>query len=821
MLVSYNWLKQHVDLPKKLTPEELALRLTMSTVEVEGVNNQAKDLDNIVVGEIIKIKKHPNADMLKLVLVNVGKENLNIVCGGSNLKEGMKVALGKIGAKVKWHGEGELIELVKAKIRGEESYGMICASSEIGLSGLYPANSDKEVIDLGKIKVKNGTPLSEVIKLDDVIFDIDNKSMTHRPDLWGHYGLAREIGALYGAEVGKYEPPAVKEQKAKNKEQSFKLKVDVKDTELCPRYMAVVIDNVKIGSSPEWMQKLLMSVGLRPINNIVDITNYLLYDLGQPMHAFDAEQIVDNKKQITIEVRKAKNGEKFTALDEKEHELTSEMLVIANKKQAVALAGIMGGENSGVTDETTTIVFESANFDATNIRRTATALGMRTESSSRFEKSLDPNNAELALRRAVQLTLEVCPGARIVSNVVDESKFRQSTGLIELPFEFLNKKIGIELDKQEVVRILKSLGFGVEEKKDKFLVKIPTWRATKDITIVEDLVEEVSRIYGYDNIAGSLPSFPVIPPERNELRNLERRIKQIVALEFGFTESYNYSFVSPQLLKKIGIHEEHIELDNPIDKSRPLLRRSLLPNLLENVEQNAHNFDEVRLFEVGKVFWKNEPGERMNKSGDDLLPRQDVMLGIVFVKKGESVPFFQVSSAMQNLLMQLGCECKLQAKIFDPWIHPGRSAEVIVQDEHLVGAVMELAPVRQKEIGIDSRVAMAEINLSDLLEYIKDKNTYNKVALFPPVMRDIAFVVSGETEYSSVEEVIKKVDPLILEVELFDVFQGKNIEAGKKSMAFHIVYQSIEKTLESGDVDKIHEKVESVLKKKFDASLRK
>jgi len=477
MLVSYNWLKKHVNINDNFSAEEVAAKLKSSTVEVEKVAYQGKNLESVVVGKVVTADKHPNADKLKVCQVDVGGENLPIVCGGSNVSMGMLVAVAKVGAKVQWHGEGELAELVPTKIRGVESRGMICASTEVGLGQMFPLKEEKEILDLSHFNFVVGTPLAEALKLDDYIFEIDNKSLSHRPDLWGHYGLAREVATIFNRDLNEYQTKEIKDNK------EIKLEVKVEDEELCPRYMAVAVGGIKIGESPAWLKQQLLAVGLRPINNIVDITNYLMLDLGQPMHAFDATKINGHK----IIVRRAKEGEEFVALDESRHKLTSEVLVIADAKGPVALAGVMGGLESGVTGETQTVIFESANFNSTSIRKTSTRLGLRTDSAIRFEKSLDPNLAALALRRAVELTLELCPEAKVVSKVVDKKHFTLPIGPIEIALETFQQKLGVKLEEKEIIRILSKLGFEIKQKKTSLSVKIPTWRATKDISLAEDL----------------------------------------------------------------------------------------------------------------------------------------------------------------------------------------------------------------------------------------------------------------------------------------------------------------------------------------------
>jgi len=816
MLVSYNWLKQYVDLPDSLTPEELGLKLTMGVVEVEGVKKRGEKLDGVVVGEILEIKKHPNADKLSVAQVDVGEKKPRQIIFGQmvEMEVGFKIPVAL--APTTLPGDNKIKE---AKLRGVESQGMLCLDQEMGLAeeGVSIRFFDK--------KIKNGTPIIKALGLDDTIFEIDNKSMTHRPDLWGHYGLAREVAAAYGKKLAPYDPPKIgKREAGSEKRECIDLKVHVEDLQMCPRYMAVAIDGIKVESSPDWMQNRLLAVGLRPINNIVDITNYVLYDLGQPMHAFDASRLGgtgNGERGIKIIIRRAKDGEKFTTLDEQQYELTSDMLVIADEKKAVALAGVMGGMNSEISDNTNTIVYESANFNATNVRHTALQLGLRTDSSTRFEKSLDPNNAQLALRRAVQLTLEICPGAKVVSSVADERDFYLNQGPIDLSLEFLNKKIGKEIEKKEVIKILEGLGFFIVDKKEVLKVTVPTWRATKDISIPEDLVEEVARVYGYGNIETSLPMFSITPPKRNEPRLLERKIKNILAGEYGFTEVMLYSFIAPELIKKTGFDvKKHIELDNPIAKDRPYLRRSLLPNLLEALEKNTHIRDSVYLFEFGKTFIKEELGERVSENSDELLPRQDVMCNIVYSSKVDEVPYYEVVSAVRELLSTLGVGFRLEpAFVTEKYIHPGRAANIVVRGIS-VGVVGELHPAVQEKMGIDMCVGIAELNLNVLLEYISEKSNYKGISQYPAVLRDIAFVVERDVVHEDVVMTIKKVDELITDVELFDVFVDNKLGKGKKSMAYHITYLSKEKTLEAEGVDIIHKKVGEILTKQFKAEIR-
>jgi phenylalanyl-tRNA synthetase beta chain len=413
MLISFNWLKKYIKLADSTTPEEVAQKLMMSTVEVEGIVKQGEHLNNIVVGRILKVEKHPEADKLNLCTVDLGNEKLVLVCGGSNVAEGLLVAVAKVGARVRWHGAGELITLEPAVIRGVESRGMICGADEIGLSGMFPKKSEKEILDLSNLKSKPGTSLAEALSLNDTIFEIDNKSLSNRPDLWGHYGIAREIAALFNRQVLDYKTKTIKLK------QERELSAEIQAKKECLRYQSVMISGVSVESSPAWLVQALNTVGIHSVNNIVDATNYVMFDLGQPLHAFDADKIsgsIDAKKII---VRKAWEGEKIKLLDGTEKSLTSEVMMIADDQKALAIAGIMGGAESAISEKTTSIILESACFEASSIRRSSSSLHIRTDASVRFEKGLDQQLTEQALNKIVEIVLDICPKARVVSTVID------------------------------------------------------------------------------------------------------------------------------------------------------------------------------------------------------------------------------------------------------------------------------------------------------------------------------------------------------------------------------------------------------------------
>lgn len=819
MNISYNWLKQYTNLPDSITPVQVAEKLKLSTVEIENVVVQGEHLDNIVVGKVLKADKHPNADKLKLCQVDVGKEKLQIVCGGSNVVQDMLVAVAKIGAKVRWHGEGDLVEIVPTKIRDVDSYGMICASTEIGLAQMFPLKSEKEIMDLTGLKIKPGTELKKALGLDDVIFEVDNKSLSNRPDLWGHYGLAREISVLYPRELKKYETKEIKPGK------ELKLKIKVDDEQLCPRYMAVAVEGVKIGPSPLWLQQRLNAVGLRSINNVVDITNYVMFDLGQPLHAFDAEKIKSTgKKEKTIIIRTANDKEKFKLLDEKVLELTENDLVIADEEKPVALAGVMGGYDSGINENTNTIIFESANFEPVNIRKTALRYDSRTDSSARFEKSLDPNMTKPALEKAVELLLQICPETKVISGVEDKKNFHLTIGPLQIGIEEICRKIGAKVEKKEIINILTRLDFEVKEKSKEILsVKIPTWRATKDVSVAEDLIEEVVRIYGYDNIVGSLPAFEIIPPAKNDLRDLEHRLRNITVKELGYDEVYNYSFVSLEQIKKLGDDKDkYLELDRPISKEKPYLRRELLSNLLENIQKNIENFDRVDIFEIGKIYLSELSGVRAEANEDELLPRQDnCFTAVNYGKKGDS-GFVKARLALEKIMENLKLDFVLQnANSVKQFMHPSRAGEISVAGKN-IGFIYELNPLTAKKWDLNERAGVLEINLNELDEILKNKKdfVYNPLPEFPIASRDLAFMVDKKITHQEIVSVVKEISPLLKAVDLFDVYEGEHVKEGFKSMAYHFVFSDPTRTLKTEEVEETMKKMVEIIKRKFGAEVR-
>ncbi len=595
MKISFSWLKDFISL-NNIEPKKIGNLLTLHTAEVENLSIIGGVFDHMVAGEIQSIERHPNADKLMICKVDTGKKTYQIICGATNIYVGMKAPFALPGALVRWHGEGDLVKLEKTKIRGVESEGMLCAKEEIGLTDFLPEEKEHEIVDLKSWNAKPGTPLEKIFSFQDTIFDIDNKSLTHRPDLWGHYGMARDLSVILKK---KLKPLDIQKILKPKKEVEDNIKVTIKNTKQCPRYCAIVMRGIQIEESPLWLKQRLRAIGYRPINNIVDATNYVMAELGQPLHAFDIMAI---EKEIII--RNAIQDEIFTTLDGKTHRLCEEMLVISDQKKALALAGIMGGISSEINNETKAILIESANFEPYSTRKTAQKLNLRTEAAMRFEKSLDPLLAETALKRIIKIIQKICPSSYISSHYIDEGQKGKKEIKITLNLKKLNSKIGKETPKNIVKDILKRLEFKISPKgKNAFVVNVPSHRATKDIKIEDDLVEEVARIYGYENIEPILPNLPIRLPMDNFERRMKHHIRKIFSYALGFDEVYNYSFYSKKDLNSSFLkEEEHIRVQNVLSEEQTHLRTSLLPSLLKNIKENFRYFNECKLYEIGRVY---------------------------------------------------------------------------------------------------------------------------------------------------------------------------------------------------------------------------
>ena len=797
MNVTLNWLKTYIDFD--LSASELADRLTMLGVEVESVKQLGAGLEGVVVGSVSSIQPHPNADKLVLCQVDVGEtEELQIVCGAPNVREGMFAPVATIGTILPIG-----LTIKNAKLRGETSQGMLCSEKELGLSddaaGLMELPTDTPL----------GTSLSEALGLDDVVFELE--ITPNRPDCLSLIGVAREIRAETENPL-KLPTVNLKENETDSRELTS---VTIDAPDLCPRYAARVIQGVKVGESPAWLQQRLESVGVGVINNIVDITNFVLMEYGQPLHAFDYHKLAENR----IVVRRAADGEQLTTLDEAERELTADMLVIADAEKAVALAGIMGGYDSEITETTCDVLLESAYFNPSSVRATAKALGISTEASYRFERGADPGVAITALDRAAELITELA-GGTVCEGVVDVYPGRQPLTRIQLRPERVNFVLGTTIETAEMMQILKRLDFDVETSRDVYQVTVPTFRS--DVTREIDLIEEIARVYGYDNIPTTLPKgdIPVPPPNpKTKVHNLLKRF----LLAAGMMEAVNYSFCDPNCFDKIRLTandslRDTLKLRNPLSPEMSVLRTTLLPSLLENAQHNRnHQTDTIALFEIGGVFIQNSEQKEPER-----------VAGILAGQIGEGVysnpyrqpDFFDIKGLVEGILEVCGIVDYTLQKTDMPIFHPGRNAEVLLDDRR-IGTFGEAHPVVLENYDLPYKAYLFECDVEGLVDTAVFTKRFEPISIYPKVARDLAIVVDKEILSDMPTELIYATGGDIVEsVRLFDVYEGEQVPEGKKSLAYTITYHSTTETLTDKAVNALHDKVVERLNQELGAELR-
>ena len=789
MLVSYNWLKQYTNVEDNANA--LAEKITRGGIEVEGVEYLAEEISNVVVGYVVSKEKHPDAEKLNVCQVNVGEEeNLQIVCGAPNVDAGQYVIVAKVGAKLPG------IKIKKAKLRGVESQGMICSLAELGLSKSVVPKNYQEGIYVFETEQELGSDVVEVLGLNDYILDL---SITpNRADALSMRGLTYELGALYNNKVDFNDV-----EKEENYEDTS-LQVAI-ESDSCRNYVGQVVKNVEVKSSPLWLQTRLMNSGIRPINNIVDITNYVLLEFGQPMHAFDKDLVGDK-----IVVRDAKEGEVLETLDGEERKLQTTDLVITDGTRAIALGGVMGGKNTEVSEETKNIILESAYFNPTSVRRTSAAHGLRSDSSARFEKGIDPNMQKAALDRAVELILELCPNAVVESSVGVVNKEEEK--VVEITTSYINNYLGITLSTEEIVAILEGLSFTVEVTGENLVVKVPTRRP--DISIKQDLVEEVIRIYGYDNLASTLPKFS--KTTKGGLTYSQRMVRDLRAVyaSLGFNDTINYSLVSEEEATQYTLEDHHkVRLLMPMTETHSTLRQSLVPGLLNTVQYNvARKQKDLKLLEIGRVFFG---------SGDDnIQPTETLYLSAAltgeeratkWLKESSSLDFFAAKGYLEVVFERLGLDEKVTYKKSTlEGMHPGRFAEVYLGEKR-IGFIGEVHPQVADKLGLNTTYVF-EINLDEVISESKVKPKYEEVTKYPEITRDIAMLVDVKDEYQNIYNVIESVNSkLITNVELFDLYAGAELLVGKKSLALTITYSDKQKTLTDEEVTAVHDKVLSAL----------
>ncbi len=786
MNTSLSWIKAYVP-GLDVTAGEYTDAMTLSGTKVEGYEILDADLDKIVIGQIDRIEKHPDADKLIVCQVNVGNETVQIVTGAKNVHEGDKVPVVLAGGRVAGgHEPGSRVaggvKIKKGKLRGIESSGMMCSIEELGSDrSMYP-EAPEEGIYIFPEDADVGASAVEALGLNDVVFEYEITS--NRVDCFSVVGIAREAAATFGQD---FQPPVVTPTGNAEDVNDY-IKVSVRNDDLCPRYCARVVKNIKIGPSPKWMQRRLASVGIRPINNLVDITNYVMEEYGQPMHAYDLDTIAGRE----IIVRNAGKGEKFTTLDGQEREMDESVLMICDGEKSIGIAGIMGGENSMITDDVKTMLFEAACFDGTNIRRSSKKIGLRTDASGKFEKGLDPNNAQAAIDRACQLVEELGAG-EVVGGIVDVYGKKREPVRVPFDAEEINRLLGTDISKEEMLGYFQKIGLTFDEEKSEVIA--PTFR--QDLFRLADLAEEVARFYGYDNIPTTLPTGEATTGKLSFKLRVEEIARDIA--EFcGFSQGMTYSFESPKVFDRLRIPKDSplrrtVEIMNPLGEDYSIMRTTSLNGMLTSLATNYNRRNKnVRLYELGNIYL---PKELPLKE----LPEERMQFTLGMYGDGD---FFSMKGVVEEFFEKIGLHKK---EVYDPksgrpYLHPGRQADIIY-DGVAVGYLGEIHPDVADTYGIGTRAYIAVLDMPEIVGRASFDRKYTGIARYPSVTRDISMVMPKEILVGQVEEVIEKKGGAYLEsYALFDLYEGAQIKAGYKSVAYSIVFRAKDKTLEDGEV---------------------
>ena len=812
MKVSLNWIRDYVQLPANADLKKLAYDLTMSTVEVEDATDLGASFHDMVVGVINTIEQHPNADKLKVCKTDIGGRVEDIVCGGSNLREGMKVAVALPGAMCKWHGEGDLVEIKKSKLRGVDSYGMICGAVEIGLADLFPTKEEAHILDLSDFDAPAGTPLADALDLNDIILEIDNKSMTNRPDLWGHYGIAREIAALYDLPMTQFP------HFDRNVENTAGFHVTVEDAERCPRYLSAQIEGLSVKPAPYKMQSRIWRVGMRPINALVDVTNYVMLATGQPTHAFDSDHIAGH-----IIVRRAEEGEKLLLLNGKELSLTADDLTIADDAGVVGLAGVMGGAKDSILSETDKVILEVANFQAAGIRRTALRYDNRTEASARYEKAIDPERCDQALDLSMQLFSDLYPEMK-VTGLVDEYPRHLKQAEIDVPLSWLERRLGKRLSPDEIKHKMELLGYGITFNGDNMHVVVPTWRSTGDVSIQADIMEEVARMYGYENFEAE-PITTTFDGAINQLdKDLERRIKEYLAIRCGMQEIFTYPWMEESYVNAVLQSTEGIlSLSTPPSPAERFVRSSLLPNLCKAVVKNERYFNEFSIFETAQVFRDENytspydpreklPSQRKNVAGAFATTDKDIT---ALFRKAKGVVEMMARYVHMEALTFKQAEKPVWADNV-VWLN-------IYRGDEKVGDLALLAKKVSMACGIKNmNVMLFQLDQDSLVPLKSRTNTFTHLAEYPMTDYDISLLVDGSVQWKDVAQTVRGIKSELLHGAAFvDEYRGKQVPAGKKSLTLRLAIGSKDKTLTSAEIEEVASGVLNKIAKRFGAELRR
>ena len=794
MKTSVEWLKEYSDINVDI--KTLADRLTMTGSKVETVEEKGNDIKNVVVGKILEVKKHPDADKLVVTQVDVGTEKVQIVTGAKNIKEGDIVPIAKDNSFLPGG-----VNIKKGLLRGIESCGMMCSIGELALDiADYPEQIEDGIMILpAKFEKDIGKDIVEVLNLREDILDFEITS--NRPDCFSIEGLGRETAVSLGEKFKNLRKNL--DEEVKDVKNIDGLKVDIEAPDLCYRYIARVLKDVKIGDSPDWMKRRLKSAGVRAINNIVDITNYVMLEIGEPMHAFDINS-VEGKHII---VRRAKDNETITTLDEKERQLDNTMLVIADEKKPVAVAGVMGGANSGITDETKTVVFEAAVFNRGSVRFTAKKIGLRTEASTRYEKGLSPEIAIRAINRAIELAEEIGAGTPVDAKI-DVYPNKEKKTVIKFEPEKINNLLGLEIPKTEMIKILEAL----EVKVDGDNLEIPYFRT--DLQKTADIAEEVIRIYGYDKLESTLINAESTLGEKNKLQKLQDKVKELLVTK-GFSEMYSFSFISENDFNKCNLDSSKaIRISNPLGEDYSLMRTEMMPTVLQSISTNYNKKNKnVKLFEIGRTY-SDEEG---NMQKGEIPTEVDQ---IAFAMYGDNADFYVVKGIIENILEVSNIARYQIQRAEDAHLHPGRSAQILIGKDS-IARFGEVHPQILENYDIGEKVYYAVIDINKFAKYGKDNKKYTPIPKYPAVERDLAVVVDEDIEVGQIEAIIMKRAKNVLEtLKLFDVYRSEKLGENKKSVAYELIFRAKDKTLTDDEITGTMNAIISDLKSSIDAELR-
>ncbi|SFG08145.1 phenylalanyl-tRNA synthetase beta subunit [Halobacillus alkaliphilus] len=807
MLVSSNWLQELIDI-SSYSPEELAEIITKTGIEVESVTPVAEGVSGVVVGYVESCVQHPNADKLSLCQVDVGEETLQIVCGAPNIAEGQQVAVAKPGAVLPGN-----FKIKKTKLRGEESNGMICSLQELGIDEKDVPKEFADGIFVFPEDVKAGADALSLLNLDDKIIELG--LTPNRSDALSMAGVAYEVAAAID---GDYE---LQEEDVpySNKAAGDLISVEVEDKQANPYYGAFIIKDIKVGASPLWMRNRLTAAGIRPINNVVDITNYVLLEYGQPLHAFDYDRF-DSDKVVT---RRAKDGEMITTLDNQKRELKNHHLVITNGDEAHAIAGVMGGAKSEVQEDTKTLILEAAYFDPSVVRQASKDHGLRSESSNRFEKGVDPNRVERAGKRACELLAKYA-GGTVLSGAVSVDQLDRSEKTVSIKTSVINDRLGTSITNEEIADILRRLQFTYEQSGEHFDVKIPTRRG--DIELFEDMLEEVARIFGYDNLPYTLPQ----GSSQAGGLTLEQQLKRKVKSYFegaGLHETITYSLTPKERSQMLVSPEIKRQAQSPVGLAMPMsedhshLRLSMLPELLQSLSYNvARKQKDLSYYEVGTVFVSNE--EQVTKQPKEILRASGALTGTwishAWQQEKKEVDFYVVKGIVEGLSAQLDLSFTYE-KTKLPHMHPGRTALVKSGDKE-IGFIGQVHPKLQKELGLKDTYVF-DLNAEELFAQYTKEEAFQAIPRYPSVSRDIALVVDEQITSAAIAHTISEAGaPLVKDVQVFDVYQGDHLPEGKKSLAFNLLYLDPHRTLKDQEVEEAHDKILTAVKDEHEAELR-